>query len=163
MKYFYIFHFSTPEPANYREDQVPSRRISPIYDAGHLFHQSHFQTVNYFWLFWIFLAEVSVHLPLLRHQAAASLQLPGEIKAWEYFYPSFQWIADGWKRQTWETKKTQPNWVREIWWFIQTHGKRNERDLVLYLAVKQVNNVQVTNLDKSAGNWTSSCTETVTN
>lgn len=36
-----------------------------------------------------------------------------------------------------ETKKAQPNWVREIWWFIQTQRERNERDLLPHLAVKQ--------------------------
>lgn len=81
----------------------------------------------------------------------------------KHFYPSFfrdcRWVnvADV------EAKKAQLNWVREIWWFIQTQGKRGARDLVPYFAVKQVNNIQVVNLDSSAGNWTSSSTETVTN
>lgn len=118
MKYFYIFIFPPQtcklqrEPGSFQGD-LRIHQNSPEFTWKHQF-MAPFLSMTFPNSRLVFdYSEFSsrsqcVHLPVLHHKAAASLQLPGEIKACKFFYPSFQWIADGWKWQTWRQKE-KPN------------------------------------------------------
>lgn len=113
------------------------------------------------------LADVSMHLPLIRQQTAVSLSLTAEIMPGSIFSPLFKQamgcrcmkVADS-KTDTESEKSDNSSKTKD---FITRNGKK--RDLVSCLPLKQVNDViqciQITNLDNSEGNWMTTYIETV--
>lgn len=161
----------------YRDDQVPFREISRftrrpstnLWDvAPFLFIK--FSVSRLFLIILNSVAHVSVHLPLIRQQIAISLQLTVEIMPVSIFSPLFkQATGCRWvkvtdlktEKPTTESEKSDKSSKPKD--FIT--GNRKKRDLVSCLALKQVNDViwhvQITNLDNSAANWTTTYTGTV--